>query len=58
MRTALEHLSRAGVDASIATHAGAGRIAAVLNTIAVAIIAKAPRSGAVKTRLCPPLRRS
>src|SRR5438445_4432493 len=56
MRTALEHLSRAGVDASIATHAGAGRIAAVLNTIAVAIMAKAPRPGAVKTRLCPPLR--
>jgi uncharacterized protein len=26
-----------------------------LNTIAVAIMAKAPRPGAVKTRLCPPL---
>jgi uncharacterized protein len=26
-----------------------------LNTIAVAIMAKAPRAGAVKTRLCPPL---
>jgi len=25
-------------------------------TVAVAIVAKAPRSGAVKTRLCPPLR--
>jgi rSAM/selenodomain-associated transferase 1 len=39
VRTALEHLSCAGP----------------VNTIAVAIMAKAPQPGAVKTRLCPPL---
>jgi rSAM/selenodomain-associated transferase 1 len=40
---------------SIAGHADAASIPAPSNTIAVAIMAKAPRPGAVKTRLCPPL---
>lgn len=40
---------------SVAAHADAALIPALLNTIAVAIMAKAPRPGAVKTRLCPPL---
>jgi rSAM/selenodomain-associated transferase 1 len=40
---------------SITAHADAAPIPAALNTIAVAIMAKAPRPGAVKTRLCPPL---
>lgn len=55
VRAALEHLSRAGADASIAAHAGAMPSPVPLNTIAVAIMAKAPQPGAVKTRLCPPL---
>jgi hypothetical protein len=42
----VEHLSRASAPASIPSP---------LNTVAVAIMAKAPRAGAVKTRLCPPL---
>jgi rSAM/selenodomain-associated transferase 1 len=46
LRAALEHLSRAGTRASIAS---------ALSKVAVAIMAKAPRPGAVKTRLCPPL---
>jgi uncharacterized protein len=46
LRTALEHLSRADTGASICSP---------LSKVAVAIMAKAPRPGAVKTRLCPPL---
>jgi uncharacterized protein len=46
LRTALEHLSRADTCASISSP---------LSQVAVAIMAKAPRPGAVKTRLCPPL---
>jgi uncharacterized protein len=40
---------------SVGAHADAAPIPALLNTIAVAIMAKAPWPGAVKTRLCPPL---
>ena len=46
LRTALEHLSRAGPRPPNLSP---------LNNVAVAIMAKAPRPGAVKTRLCPPL---
>jgi uncharacterized protein len=56
MRTALEHLSFAGTAASMAAHAPATSSGAPLSTIAVAIMAKAPWPGEVKTRLCPPLR--
>ena len=42
----LEHLSGADTRASTSSP---------LSTVAVAIMAKAPRPGAVKTRLCPPL---
>jgi uncharacterized protein len=44
LRAALEHLSRARAAVSLS-----------VSTVAVAIMAKAPRPGAVKTRLCPPL---
>jgi rSAM/selenodomain-associated transferase 1 len=40
---------------SVAARPDGAPIPALLNTIAVAIMAKAPRPGEVKTRLCPPL---